>query len=125
MRARRSMTRRPRHTSNTWRTLCARLQETRAHSGHFLEMDEGSPGCSVTDSLLEEGGFEPSVPRAKESAFLAERNSMREIVHLGATRDQKPRCYLRVRGGRRIVNAARRWRVGIYVRPNICNLVAH
>src|ERR1700726_2352099 len=56
------------------------------------------------DSPLEEGGFEPSVPRAKESAFLAEGNSMRESVHLGATRDRKPRRYLRVRGGRRIVN---------------------
>ena len=87
-------------------------------------MDEGSPGCSVTDSLLEEGGFEPSVPRAKESAFLAERNSMREIVHLSATRDQKPRVICVCAVGVALLTRSEDGEWG-YARPNICNPVAH
>ena len=40
------------------------------------------------DSPLEEGGFEPSVPRAKESVSPRGRELVRESVHLGATRDR-------------------------------------
>ena len=49
---------------------------------------------------------------------------MRESVHLCATRDRQPRCYLRVRRGRRMLTRSEAGEWG-YARPNICDPMAH
>src|SRR6266851_10105962 len=63
-------------------------------------------------------------PLARRSGLLREGNWMRESVHLGATRDQQPRCYLREGGGRRMLTRSEEGEWG-YARPNICDPMAH
>jgi hypothetical protein len=92
-------------------------QEERSGPGASLWVAAKLSGGGRGDSNPRPSREGVGLPRGEE--FYARKRTF------GCHRDRKPWCYLRVRGGRHIVNPARRWRVGIclaeYLQP--CGLL--